>query len=152
MQSFTKKIKSRLGQSQQKLWSSGRALGSQLEGCGFNPCPMLDGSGVKAMPGPISAPNFGSLQKIRKIQLAKWGTRTKKDQVNLKNYIIQYCTFLLAVTFLSSVHVSISPTFYGQIFLLKVFLKLFFHIVRFYFLDNNIGKKPLNELVQCCRN
>jgi len=41
------------------LWSSGRALRS--EGCGFNPGPMLDGSGVKAMPGSISAPNSGSL-------------------------------------------------------------------------------------------
>jgi len=44
-----------------KLWSSGRALGSWLEGCGFDPCPMLDGSGVKAMPGSIPAPNSGSL-------------------------------------------------------------------------------------------
>jgi len=33
-----------------KLWSSGRAHGSRSEGRGFNPCPMLDGSGVKAMP------------------------------------------------------------------------------------------------------
>jgi len=33
---------------------------------GFDPFPMLDGSGVKAMPGSISAPNSGSLQKIRK--------------------------------------------------------------------------------------
>ncbi len=32
---------------ERKLWSSGRALGSQSEGCGFHPCPMLDGSGVK---------------------------------------------------------------------------------------------------------
>jgi len=46
---------------QQKLWSSGRALGSRLEGCGFDPRPMLDESGVKAIPGSISAPNFGSL-------------------------------------------------------------------------------------------
>ncbi len=46
---------------QQKLGSSGRALGSQSEGCGFDPRPMLDGSGVKAMPGSIPAPNSGSL-------------------------------------------------------------------------------------------
>jgi len=45
----------------QKLWSSGRALGSRSEGRGFDPCPMLDGSGVKAMPGSIPTPNFGSL-------------------------------------------------------------------------------------------
>ncbi len=44
-----------------KLWSSGRALSSQSEGCGFNPRPVLDGSGVKAMPGSIPAPNSGSL-------------------------------------------------------------------------------------------
>jgi len=42
-----------------KLWSSGRALGSQSEGRGFD--PMLDGSGVKAMPGSIPTPNSGSL-------------------------------------------------------------------------------------------
>jgi len=29
-----------------KLWSSGRALGSWLEGRGFDPRPMLDGNGV----------------------------------------------------------------------------------------------------------
>jgi hypothetical protein len=45
----------------QKLWPSGRALGSRLDGCGFHPRPMLDGSGVKAMPGSIPAPNSGSL-------------------------------------------------------------------------------------------
>jgi len=45
----------------QNLWSSGRALGSWSEGCVFNPHPMLDGSGVKAMPGSISTPNSGSL-------------------------------------------------------------------------------------------
>jgi len=60
-----------------KLWSSGRALGSRSEGREFYPCPMLDGSGVKAMPGSISAPNSGSLQKIRKIQVAKWDTPKK---------------------------------------------------------------------------
>ncbi len=35
---------------QLKLWSSCIVLGSQSEGCGFNPCPMLAGNGVKAMP------------------------------------------------------------------------------------------------------
>jgi len=34
-----------------KLWSSGRALGSRSEGLEFDPRPMLDESGVKAMPG-----------------------------------------------------------------------------------------------------
>ena len=58
----------------QKLWSSGRTLGSRLEGRGFDPCHMLDGNGVIAMPGSIIAPKSGSLQlKIRKIQAAKWG-------------------------------------------------------------------------------
>ncbi len=31
------------------------------EGCGFDPCPMLDGSGVKAMPGLVPTPNSGAL-------------------------------------------------------------------------------------------
>jgi len=43
------------------MWSSGRALGSGSEGHGFDPHPMLDGSGVKAMSGSISAPNSGPL-------------------------------------------------------------------------------------------
>jgi len=42
-----------------KLWSISRALGSRSEGCGFDPCPMLDGSGI--MPGSIPTPNSGSL-------------------------------------------------------------------------------------------
>jgi len=39
-----------------------RVLGSRSEAeCrGFDPRPMLDGSGVKAMPGSIPAPNPGS--------------------------------------------------------------------------------------------
>ncbi len=53
------------------------ALVSQSEGRGFDPRPMPDGSGVKAMPGSISTPNSGSLQKTKKIQLAKWGTPKK---------------------------------------------------------------------------
>ncbi len=36
-------------------------LDSQLEGCGFESHPILDGNGVKAMPGSIPAPNPGSL-------------------------------------------------------------------------------------------
>jgi len=31
------------------------------KGYGFDPRPMLDGSGVKAVPGSIPAPNSGSL-------------------------------------------------------------------------------------------
>jgi len=60
-----------------KLWSSSRALGSRSEGRGFNPLPMLDGSGVKATPESIPTPNSGSLQKNKKIQVAKWGTPKK---------------------------------------------------------------------------
>jgi len=40
---------------------------------------MLDGSGVKAMPGSIPTPSSGSLQKNKKIQVAKWGTPKKKN-------------------------------------------------------------------------
>ncbi len=60
-----------------KLWSSGRALGSQSEGREFNPRPMLDGSGVKNMPGLIPTPTSGSLKKNKKIKVAKWGTPKK---------------------------------------------------------------------------
>jgi len=45
--------------NKRKLWPSGRVLGSRLEGRGIDPRPMLDGSGVKAMPGSILAPNPG---------------------------------------------------------------------------------------------
>jgi len=48
-----------------KLWSSGRVLGSRLEGRGIYPRPMLDGSGVKTMPGSIPAPNPGSFNIIK---------------------------------------------------------------------------------------
>ncbi len=47
------------------------------EGRGFDPCPMLDGSGAKAMPGLMPTPNSGSLQKNKRIQVAKWGTPRK---------------------------------------------------------------------------
>jgi len=40
-------------------------FGSRLEGRGIDPHPMLDGSGDKAMPGSIPAPNPGSFN-IRK--------------------------------------------------------------------------------------
>ncbi len=75
----------------QKLWPSGRALGSRSEGRGFNPCPMLDGSGVKAMPGSIPTPNFGSLLKNKKIQVAKWGTPKKYlKKVFLKHGLVNF--------------------------------------------------------------
>jgi len=39
---------------------------------------ILDGNGVKSMPGSIPAPNYGSFDsEIRKIQVAKWDA-TKK--------------------------------------------------------------------------
>ena len=71
--------KTKFGDFKRKLWSSGRALGSRSEGRGFDPHPMLDGSGVKAIPGSIS----GSLQKIRQIQVAKWGTPKNLKKVLL---------------------------------------------------------------------
>jgi len=44
---------------------------------------ILDGNGVKAMPGLISAPNSGRYRKIRrKVQVAKWGT-PKKNIVHI---------------------------------------------------------------------
>jgi len=48
---------------------SGRVLSSRLKGRGIDPRPMLDGSGVKAMPGSIPAPNPGSIN-IRKEQVS----------------------------------------------------------------------------------
>jgi len=50
----------------QRLWYSGRALGSWSEGHEFDPRTMLDGSGVKAMTGSIPTPNSGSLCIIDK--------------------------------------------------------------------------------------
>jgi len=38
---------------------------------------MLDGSGIKAMPGSIPTPNSGSLLKNKKIQVAKLGKPKK---------------------------------------------------------------------------
>ncbi len=57
--SVRKLIQVRTNYPQRKLWTSGRALVSRSKGRGFNPCPMLDGSGVKAMPGSILTPNSG---------------------------------------------------------------------------------------------
>jgi hypothetical protein len=39
---------------------------------------ILDGNGVKAMPGLIPAPNSGSFENKKiKLQVAKWGTPKK---------------------------------------------------------------------------
>jgi hypothetical protein len=43
---------------------------------------LLDGNGVKAMPGSIPAPNRGYLKKFEKIMLAKLSTTTK----NIKDF------------------------------------------------------------------
>ncbi len=45
-----------------KLWCGlAVALGSQSEGRGFDPLPMLDGNGVKATPESIPTPDSGSI-------------------------------------------------------------------------------------------
>jgi hypothetical protein len=73
----------------QKLWSSGRALGSRLESRGFDSLPMLDGSGVKATPESIPTPNSGSLQKNKKNTGSQMGHTKKilKKTNNLSYYI-----------------------------------------------------------------
>jgi len=51
---------------------------------------ILDGNGVKAMPGSIPAPNTGSFEN-KKIQVAKWGTPKKKlvsKQLSTKDYLL----------------------------------------------------------------
>jgi hypothetical protein len=48
-------------------------LYSQSKGCGLE-SNILDGNGVKAMPGLIAAPDSCSIKKFRKIKIAKWGT------------------------------------------------------------------------------
>ncbi len=93
---------------EQKLWSSSRAVSSQSEGCGFDPHSILDGSGAKAMHGSISAPNSNSSQKIRKIQVAKWGT--------LK-FVLILCVTWPSQKLSKRDMVSISSTFYEQLFL-----------------------------------
>jgi hypothetical protein len=50
--------------SMRKLWSSGRILGSGSEGRGFDPRPLLDGRGVKAMQGAGAWTFSLMLQKI----------------------------------------------------------------------------------------
>ncbi len=52
-----------------------------MEGRGFDPRPMLDGSGVKAMPGLILHPILVHYRKIRKIQVGKWGTPNIKNEL-----------------------------------------------------------------------
>jgi len=42
-----------------------RKLDPQLEGCGFKSHPMLDGNGVKAMPGSITALSPGSFNNFK---------------------------------------------------------------------------------------
>jgi len=60
-----------------KLWSSGRALSSQSEGCGFNPYSMLDGSNVSHARINSYAQFWFIKEKKWKIQVAKWGTPKK---------------------------------------------------------------------------
>ncbi len=58
---------------------------------------MLDGSGVKAMPGLIPTPKSGSLKKNKKIQVAKWGK--PKKYLYKKNYVLVYLTIYLLFYF-----------------------------------------------------
>ncbi len=55
----------RLSRFMEAPWSSGErgllTIRAIVLGRGFDPCQMLDGSGVKAMPGSIPTPNSGSL-------------------------------------------------------------------------------------------
>ncbi len=81
----------------QKMWSSGRALGSQLEGRGFNPCPMLDGSSDKAMPGSIPAPNAGSLQNNKRNTGSQMG-HTKKYFFKGLRAVLRICMLHLEET------------------------------------------------------
>jgi len=69
----------------QKLWYSGRVLSSRLEGRGIDPRPMLDGSGVKTMPGSIPAPNPGSFN-IRKERKYRW-----PNGAHQKKYLTMLC-------------------------------------------------------------
>ncbi len=47
-----------INQLKLKLWSSSKVLGSRSKGRGFDPRPMLDGNGVKAMPGWLLVPGL----------------------------------------------------------------------------------------------
>jgi len=51
---------------------------------------ILDGNGVKAMPGSIPAPNSGSFEN-KKIQVAKWGTPKKIFEKNTLKKVICLC-------------------------------------------------------------
>jgi hypothetical protein len=43
---------------------------------------ILDGNGVKIMPGSIPAPNPGSFENKKKIQVDKWGTPKKSSNMS----------------------------------------------------------------------
>ncbi len=64
-------------------------LNLQLEGCWFESLPMLDGNGVKAMPGSILAPNPGSFNNLkeRKYKLPNWA-----HQENIRKNVIYCCS------------------------------------------------------------
>ncbi len=55
-------------------------LDSQFKDCGFESCliQILDGNGLKAMPGSIPAPILVHSWKNKKIWVDKWGKPTKK--------------------------------------------------------------------------
>jgi len=57
-----------------------------LEGCWFESLPMLDGNGVKAMPGSILAPNPGSFNNLkeRKYKLPNLAHQKILEKMRLK--------------------------------------------------------------------
>ncbi len=63
--------------------SSGRVLGSRLEGHGIDPRPMLDGSGVKAMPELIPETNPGPFN------IRKEGKHRQPNGAHLKIYFFK---------------------------------------------------------------
>jgi len=70
-----------------KLWSKTRVLSSQSKGRGFESRPMLDGSGVKAMPGKMILGAWLSslmLQMIDKLILFWKVTKEKKKRHTLE--------------------------------------------------------------------
>ncbi len=70
------------------------ALGSRSEGRGIDPRPMLDGSGVKAMPGSIPThPILVHYRKNKKIQVAKWGTPPKNIYKKILDSIRLFCDY-----------------------------------------------------------
>ncbi len=75
------------------MWSSGRALGSRLEGHGFDPRPMLDGTGVKAMPGLIFAhPILVHYRKKKNNDCQMGHTKKNNCTVNLSN-LFSICNY-----------------------------------------------------------